>query len=234
VRDARSSEKYHRRRMCRGMRAGSLGMALRARSALRLWIGASGGEGTQAGTPMLPWARGRAWGSDRAKSIIGVPAVLRKRGLEIGNGSADQICLLWSVAFGAEGTPMLPWGPGTCVAFRPSESIIGVPPVLRDEGWKDAYDNLGFIPCSILSKFRATPGEPVPQSLWQDIPHMRKDNRRVFSHLAFNRHFVCLGVLYATVRALFDSVHLPNQNDRFSYVHKFCLIYNSFLLRDWD
>jgi hypothetical protein len=98
----------------------------------------------------------------------------------------------------------------------------------------DAYDTLGFVRCLMLSKFRSTPGEPIPQSHWQDIPDMRKDNRRMFPHVAFNRHFVCLGVLYATVRTLFDSVHLPNQNDRFSYVHKFCLIFNSFLLRDWD
>jgi hypothetical protein len=36
------------------------------------------------------------------------------------------------------------------------------------------------------------------------------------------------------MRTLFDIVHPPNQNDRFSYVHNFGLIFSSLLRRSWD
>jgi hypothetical protein len=53
---------------------------------------------------------------------------------------------------------------------------------------------------------------------------MREHDFRAFPHFALHNYSISSPALHPTIGALADTINVPNQNDRFSYIHNFRLI----------
>jgi hypothetical protein len=97
-----------------------------------------------------------------------------------------------------------------------------------------ALDRDVFRSWSRSAELRSMSQKPLPQLCGQYVPRMRKHDFQAIPHFAFHNDSVSNSAFYPTIRTLSDTINVPDQNNRFSYVHNFRLIFGSFLRRPWD